>query len=160
MARISPCFAAVFIASLGGCASAPAIETAVQGTLPAGRTYALVDAARYYGGADLPVAAVAQCLARAGMAPAAGGQVLVHLSGTVRPVSSRLIVGDEAKGRKSRSAQDREELVLGVTDAASGALVLRAAAARVLPRGGQPGADDALPQALCGVIAGPAAATR
>ncbi len=152
--------AAALLASLGGCASTPAIETALSGALPAGKTYALVDAGKYYGTAPLPVAAVTECLSQVGMKPAAGAETLVHLAATVRPVRSRVIVGEEGSARKFRSAKEREELVLGVTDAASGALLVRASAARVLSAGGQPPADDVLPRALCGVLSAPVAGPR
>lgn len=156
----APIIAAALLAALGGCASTSAIETARTGTLPAGRTYALVDAGKYFGAADLPVAALTACLAQAGMKPAAGGETLVQLAGTVRPVRSRLIVGAEGKPARNRSAKLRSELVLGVTDAATGVLLMRASAARVLPAGGPAGPDTVLPGALCGALTAPAAGPR
>lgn len=160
MIRTPQIFAATLLVALAGCVSTPPIETSLNGVLPTGRTYAMVDSGKYFGAAQLPVAAVTECLARAGMKPAAGGETLVHLAGTVRPMRSRLIVGEEGKVRKSRSARSREELVLGVTDAATGAMVVRASAARVLPANAPPGADDVLPRALCDALMAPAEAPR
>ena len=54
----------VVLLTLPGCASTPAIETRVSGTLPGERAYTVVDAAKHYGAGEvLPLAAAEACLA-------------------------------------------------------------------------------------------------
>lgn len=163
MRMIPPVFAAVVAAgsiALSGCAADPRIDTTLSGAIPPEARYVRVDTTRYFG-APIADGTVEKCLARAGLTAGAPATVLVQLSRTVRPVRSRVEVGgDDAPAktsRASRSTRPREELVLGVSDVATGAMLLRASAGRVLPRGRPTPQDDALGQAVCAAILSPAA---
>ena len=146
--------------ALAACASAPALETSLSGTVPAGRTYALVDGTRYFGSADLPTEALAQCLAKAGLAPGARPDTFVQIARVVRPANSRLLPpGAEPTGktRHLRAKDNREELVLAITDSATGTLLARASAAATMRPNATAGSGPDLVQAVCGLItsAGP-----
>lgn len=151
----------VVLLTLPGCASTPAIETRVSGTLPGERAYTVVDAAKHYGaGEALPLAAAEACLARAGFHRAEGapGEALLQLARTVRPGRTRVLVGEESAGKVRGGAHAREELVLALSDPASGGLLVRASAARQLKPGQRPGADDVgLVAGLCGALTAPRA---
>jgi hypothetical protein len=138
---------------LSACATAPGIETAVSGSLPAGASYARVDATKYFGEA-IAADAVEGCLARSGMHPGTPPTALVQLAHTLRPVRSRVEPGEPAGGKRAKSDRPREELVLAVSDSASGALLLRASAARVLRKDGVAPQDGALVAALCAAMVG------
>lgn len=144
--------------ALAACASAPALETSLSGTVPAGRTYALVDGTKYFGSADLPAEALTQCLAKAGLTPGARPDTFVQIAHMARPANSRLLPpGAEpaGKARHLHAKDNRDELVLAITDSATGTLLTRASAAATM----RPGAASApdLAQAVCGLItsAGP-----
>jgi hypothetical protein len=151
-------FVLSLLALLPGCAAAPRIETTVSGAIPAGRSFALVAAEKHYGAtAALPAATVQDCLASADMARATGrADTLLHLGHAVRPVRARVLVGAEGGAKPRRSGRDREELVLALSDAASGTLLLRASATRTLRRGAAPGDGSDLAAALCAALRPPA----
>jgi hypothetical protein len=162
MVRSAP-LAIVSILALGGCATTPPLTTSVTGAVPAGRSFVPVAAGKYYGGGDLPVAPVAACLGRLGVSEVkVAGDLVLQLGSTLRPARSRVIVGEPAPGApRPRRQPDRqaEELVMTLSDAGSGALVLRASARRVLGRGVSVApADTVLADALCAAISFPAAA--
>jgi hypothetical protein len=156
--------------ALAGCATAPALTTSVTGAVPAGRAYLPVAAGRYYGGVGPDAAPLRACLGRLGVAEGKGaGDLLLQVSGTLRPARSRVIVGDAVPGKgPTRPDRPSEELVLALSDAASGALVMKASATRVLAKGmTAPPADSVLADALCAAMAphpaampGPAARSR
>ena len=143
--------------ALGACAAAPKLETSFAGAMPAGRTYALIDGTGHFGSADLPFALIEPCLAAAGLTPAVPADTLVQLAHAVRPANARLIRPEDAdaKPRRVPAAREREELVLALSDPASGTLLMRASAARTLARGESAGSADALADAVCGLIVPP-----
>lgn len=148
---------AVLTLATGACTSVPRIETAIAGTVPAGRSFAAVAANARGGQPAMQQPALEECLGTLGMIRAAGaGQTLLHVASNVRPVRSRVVVGEDQAGKRNRSARLREELVLGLADATSGALLLRASAARVLPKRARPDDGQELAIALCAALKAPA----
>jgi hypothetical protein len=157
--------------ALAGCATTPALTTSVAGAVPAGRAYVAVAAGKYYGAAGPDAAPIRACLGKLGVAEGkAAGGLLLQVSGTLRPARSRVIVGESAIGKgPKRPDRPSEELVVALSDAATGALVIRASAARVLGKGATvPPADGVLADALCAAMSagakpgqpGPAARSR
>ena len=149
--------AAVTLLGLGGCASVPKLETSMSGAVSAGGAYALVDGSGHFGSADLPFARIEPCLTAAGLAPGTPATVLVQLADVVRPAQARLIrPGDTpTKPRRLPAGREREELAVTLTDPASGAVLMRAKAARILARGEHGGNAAGLADAVCALIAPP-----
>lgn len=147
-------FAVLPLAALGACATVPRTDTSLSGAVPAGRVYALVDGTRYFGTSELPLARLEQCLSAAGLSRGSSADVLVQVSHAVRPAKARVLAAGDASAapRHLRSERDREELVLVLTDPASGAVILRAAAARTLRKGEAPGNGADLAGTVCGLI--------
>lgn len=155
------------LALLSGCTSGAGVQAVRSGTVPAGRSYTLVDAARHYGGQDLPVAPIEACLTRAGLGKAADrrGDVLVQIARTQRPARARILTENEPSPQLVRSGKTREALAVAISDSANGEVLFRASADRRMATGRATGAttqDDALVGALCAVILrpGPGEATR
>ena len=146
-------FAVFPLITLAACATVPRIETSLSGSVPAGRAYEVVDGTKYFGASDVPVQPLEQCLGAAGLAKGSAPDVLVQVAHAVRPANARILLADDTvPRRRPRSGDDREELVLAVTDSASGALLLRATAARTLRRGETAGTGADLAATLCGLI--------
>jgi len=153
---------ALLSAVVTGCASLPPQQVSVAGAVPADRSYMVTQPVK-----DAPalpaLAGLESCLQAAGMHVGTPPQALVQAAYSLRPANALVLrAGQDAPARAKRTGnkRDREELVLTVTDAAAGNVLLRGAVARVLGKGEAAGDGTPLVAPLCAALTNPAVAAR
>lgn len=144
-------FALVVPLLLASCASVPARQVSVTGTLPSAGRIALVQP-----DADLPaLSAVASCLTAAGYTRAQPAATLVQVAYAVRPARAQVLRGADAapaRGHQPGAGRDQAALTLVFTDPASGALLWRGAVTQRLRKGEAAGDGTSLAEPLCTAV--------
>lgn len=153
---------------LASCATVPPQQVETSGTVPTGRSYAVLQPVK-----DAPplpaLARLEPCLGEAGLQPlpadrAGPPQVLVQAAYVIRPARSMLLRAGEALPRKGHAParkRDSEELALTLTERETGAVLWHGAVVRVLGKAEAQGDGAALAGPLCAALRGaPAAGSR
>lgn len=153
---------------LASCATVPPQQVTTSGTVPAGRSYAVLQPVK-----DAPplpaLARLEPCLGAAGLQPVPAGragppEVLVQAAYVLRPARSVLLRAGEEPPRKGHAParkRDREELALTLTERETGTVLWHGAVVRVLGKAEGPGDGAALATPLCAALTGaPAAGSR
>lgn len=134
---------------LAACAAVPPQQTTIAGTLPGGR-YAVIQPDKE---ATPALAGVEACLRAAGLTPGQPAASLVQLAHAVRPAQAAVLrVGEEASRSRAPRKRDREELILTLTDRASGEPRWRGSVQRLLGKRESAGDGTALVDPLCAAL--------